>query len=215
MKRCWIVAFCLCAFALAQAQTFNYSGLEIKQEKVKKKNVYEWEQFVMANYNFGAMGGEYATFTHSIGITYGCVKLFGWYINATLTPNFHYKYSYETDGNGKIDGVYPFYNGKSSFNRISATTGAIVRMVIPFYLYLGVGYGYQTMTKQLTNGEWVLYDGRGYSNYSMKHSMTWDIGLQGNIKGFTISAGYMVLTDYQNGSLQELRVGLGYTFKMK
>jgi hypothetical protein len=215
MKRYLFVAFCLLSLACVQAQTFNYSGLEIKQEKVKKKNVYEWEQFVLANYNFGIMGNGNGTKAHSFGLTYGCVKLFGVYVNATISTGMHYRYSHQTDWEGKINGVYPFYTGKSSFNRASMTTGCIVRMVIPFYLFIGVGYGYQSITKQISNGDWVLYDAGSYSDHSMIHSMVWDVGLQGNIKGFTIAAGYSSMTDYQDGVLHELKVSLGYTFKMK
>lgn len=215
MKRCLLLTLCLCAFALAQAQTFNYSGLEIKQEKVKKKSVYEWEQFVMVNYAPGFLnrnGSDYKM--HSFGLTYGRVKLFGFYVNAMISTGFHYGYNYEAYsyyGSIYYEGkdIVPFYTGKNSSNRISFTAGGIVRMVIPLYFYAGIGYGYQSYTKQISSGEWVFMD-----DYSAKHGMNWDMGLQGNIKGFTISVGYSVMTDYDYRNLHEVKIGLGYTFKV-
>ena len=182
MKRYLLLTLCLCSLAWAGAQTFNYSGLEIKQEKVKKKNVYEWEQFVMLNYSpgFSDMGNT----MHSFGLTYGRVKLFGWYVNAMISTGFHYGHKYVSYYE-QINGVYPGYTGKKSNNRFSFTGGGIVRMVIPLYLYLGVGYGYQSYTRQISSGEWAMEN-----YYSAKHSGIVDVGLQGNIKGFTLSAGY-------------------------
>lgn len=212
MKRYLIIAFSLLAFLSVQAQTFNYTGLEIKQEKVKKKNVYEWENFVTANYSFGLIDDFKL---HSFGLTYGRVKLFGFYANIMFGTGAHYGHEYTAERDGSLvssyygaGDFYPFYTGKSSLNRVSFTGGGIVRMVIPLYLYLGIGYGYQSVTRQLTSGKWAMI-----RPLSVEHGMTWDVGLQGNIKGFTISAGYSVLTNYNSGTLHELKVGLGYTFK--
>lgn len=210
MKRFLLLTLCLCAISFAHAQTFNYTGLEIKQEKVKKKNVYEWEQFITLNYNPGFSTGGRTT--HSFGLTYGRVKLFGFYVNATLGTGFNYRSNYDSYGDkiyyqGKD--IYPFYTGKKSANHIAFTAGGIVRMVIPLYIYLGIGYGYQSYTRQITSGEWVMMR---YN--SVTHGMNWDIGLQGNIKGFTISIGYTALTDYDDAALHQVKIGLGYTFKV-
>ena len=71
MKRALIVmALCLTGMIYSSAQTFNYTGIELKNERVKKTNVYEWEQFVLLNYAYGP--GQ-----HAFGVTYGRVKLFG------------------------------------------------------------------------------------------------------------------------------------------
>lgn len=206
MKRYLVLTLCLCALSFAQAQTFNYSGLEIKQEKVKKKNIYEWEQFVMANYapGFSDMGNT----MHSFGLTYGRVKLFGFYLNAMVSTGYHFGYTYESY-DAKIDNIYPLYTGKNSNNRASLVFGGIVRMVIPMYLYLGLGYGYQSYTRQLGSGEWAME-----RRYSTTHSGLLDVGLQGNIKGFTISAGYTMLSGNRR-MYHEVKFGIGYTFKAK
>ncbi len=204
MKRYLFLMLCLCALSFAQAQTFNYSGLEIKQEKVKKKNVYEWEQFIMANYAPGF--SDCGNTMHSFGLTYGRVKLFGFYINAMISSGFHFGYNYVSHYE-KIDNVYPFYTGKNSNNRASLTAGGIVRMVIPMYLYTGLGYGYHSYTRQISSGEWAMEN-----HFSATHSGIFDIGLQGNIKGFTISAGYDLL--FGERFYHEVKIGLGYTFKV-
>ena len=76
------------------------------------------------------------------------------------------------------------------------------------YLYLGLGYGYQSYTRQLGSGEWAME-----RRYSTTHSGLLDVGLQGNIKGFTISAGYTMLSS--NKMYHEVKFGIGYTFKAK
>ncbi len=214
MKRFLIIAFSLLALVTIQAQTFNYTGLEIKQEKVKKKNVYEWENFLLANYGLGFIDDFKS---HSFGLTYGRVKLFGYYASVMVNTGLHYANDYTAERNGSLgsewinygyESLYPFYTGKNSYNRASLTLGGIVRMVVPLYLYIGAGYGYQSVTRQMSSGKWAMI-----RPFSVTHGMMWDVGLQGSIKGFTISAGYSVLTDYDYYTMHELKVGLGYTFK--
>lgn len=217
MKRYLILTFCLCALALAQAQTFNYTGLEIKQEKVKKKNVYEWENFILANYGYGLRDHDCDN-QHSFGLTYGRVKLFGWYVNVMLGTGMHWGHKYSTDGDGIYENgeyIYPFYTGKTSHNHFSLAGGAVVRLVIPLYLYAGIGYGYQTITREINNGEWVLVKHHGHHSLSLGHSMEYEVGLQGNIKGFTLLAGYSFFTNYSEELMHEIKVGIGYTFKDK
>jgi hypothetical protein len=79
-------------------------------------------------------------------------------------------------------------------------------MVIPMYLYFGLGYCYQSYTQQLSSGKWARN-----RFYSLNHSLNAEIGLQGNIKGFTLSAGYVFMTG--SDFMHEVKVGLGYTFK--
>ncbi len=212
MKRA-IICLLLCGvgFTYISAQTFNYTGIELKNEKVKKKNVYEWEQFILANYAFGP--GQ-----HAFGLTYGQVKLFGWYTNVMFGTGVHWIHQYEGDPSITLPNgnrVYPFYNGNTSANQLEITAGGIVRLVIPLYIYFGTGFGYRTLTCQTTDGEWVkmtgYYNGK---NNSVGPGQEWALGLQGNIKGFTIAAGASIITNY-NAFMPEVKVGLGYTFKVK
>lgn len=215
MKRKLFLLLFLTGALSVVAQTFSVTGIDLKSERVRTKNVYEWENFILVNYNFGTIM-ESDQRRHSFGFTYGRVKLFGWYANFTMGTGIHYGYNYTADGRGRIshggEEITPFYSGKASLNRISFTGGTIVRMVIPLYLYLGIGYGYVSTTRELTNGNWAQMAGWKYGS---GHCMHWDIGLQGNIKGFTIAVGYSVLTPYDDGSLHEVKISIGGTFKDK
>lgn len=192
------------------AQTFNYTGIDLKSERVKKKNVYEWENFILANYYWGT-GFDHGYGQHSFGLTYGRVKLFGYYFSMLLGTGMHHGYSYTGDWNRHtIDGVYPAYTGKVSQNHLAFTVGGVVRLVIPLYLYLGTGLGYKTTTRELAGGQWML--DRRYGYECVRIGQQWDFGLQGNIKGFTVSAGLSTTTSY-DATVMGVKVGIGYTFK--
>ena len=193
----------LCCMTIC-AQTFNYTGIELNNERTKKKNVYEWEQFIVANYAYGFAP------QHSFGITYGRVKLCGWYVNMMLGTGFHYKYNGPTIPD--YDRSDFFFDGKISRNRFSLTGGFVIRCVIPLYLYAGLGYGYRSLTAHTVDGQWKKIS----SNASPNHGINCEAGLMGSIKGFTISAGYSNITDGSGDHyLSEIKIGLGYTFKTK
>ena len=196
--------------------TFNYEGVEQaqKEKKERQKRAYEWENFFLLNYQFGRLNH------HAVGFTYGRVKLAGWYISASIgiDPNFHYGYQYtgleyNREINVNVSYTYPFYTGKISHNQVTFNAGAIIRMVIPIYWYCGLGGGYLTRTYELANGQWAMLAG----NWQYKGmNLAFETGLQGNIKGFTISAGYYMLTDCSGDNMQhELKFGIGYTFPDK
>ncbi len=190
----------LCCMTIG-AQTFNYTGIELNNERTKKKNVYEWEQFIVVNYAYGFAP------QHSFGITYGRVKLFGWYVNMMLGTGFHYKF------NGPaVSTYYDYFDGKISRNRFSITGGFVIRCVIPLYLYAGLGYGYRSLTARTVDGEWKQIT----SHASPNHGINCEAGLMGSIKGFTISAGYSnIINSSGDRYLSEIKIGLGYTFKTK
>ena len=211
MKRRILLFLLLAGTLFVSAQTFTYTGIDLQSERVRTKNIYEWENFVLLNYNYGI--NSYRTLGyHSVGITFGQVKLAGWYVSASVGFGGHYGYTYEADGSGQIYSNYsyitPTYTGRNSRNKLSITGGGIIRMVIPLYFYAGIGYGYSTLTAELDGGKWakIIRAGKG-------HAMNFDLGFQGNIKGFTISVGYCALTDFEQSVLHEVKIGIGYTFK--
>ncbi len=97
-------------------------------------------------------------------------------------------------------------DGKESFNRISFGGGGIVRMVIPLYFYLGLGYLYQNVTTKSEELGWIeLSDNNKYSPHSSGY---FEFGLQGNIKGFTMRTGFR----YNFCENLEFSLGFGWTF---
>ena len=102
-----------------------------------------------------------------------------------------------------------------SFNRISLGAGGIVRMVIPLYFYLGFGYCYQNFTVKTENHGWVEMkdDTRRLAGQriSPHNNGYFELGFQGNIKGFTLRTGYRCNFNYNH----EFSVGIGWTFGRK
>lgn len=205
-----------------RSQTINYSSVKVKTKTEKEKRVYTfpYEQFIMLNY--GAVDGNVSG--NSLGLQYGQVHIGGWYVSAdvslsplhfvnTATANNEYGWSSTYMVNYAGYNVYPhFIAGKTSFNRISVGGGGIVRLVIPLYFYLGLGYLYQTVTAETKEFGWVemrYYNGdvRYDDRYSPHSSGYFELGLQGNIKGFTMRLGYR----YGFCQTHELSVGLGVT----
>lgn len=207
-----------------RSQTINYSSVKVKTKTEKEKRVYTfpYEQFIMLNY--GAVGGNVSG--NSLGLQYGQVHIGGWYVSAdvslsplhfantaTATYDYHY-YNNTYIVNYAGYNVYPhFIAGKTSFNRICVGGGGIVRLVIPLYFYLGMGYLYQTVTAETKEFGWVemMRDygdvSRYKDRYSPHSSGYFELGLQGNIKGFTMRLGYR----YGFCRTNELSVGLGVT----
>lgn len=183
-----------------------------KAKKEARKNKYPWENFILANYQYGFYG------QHAVGLTYGRVKQVGWYINFSLGMGFHYKYDYKANYDNKIPDasgyVYPFYTGVRSRNQVSFSGGTVVRLgSAPVFLYAGLGYAYHSVTAEISGNKWVYIVER--RSQSFGHGANFDIGIQGNIKGFTIAAGYMLLTNFDNGYLHEIKIGVGGMWKDK
>lgn len=189
-----------------------------QQKKVKEqrpKRTYEWEHFLLANYACAFTPYQYNQ--HAFGLTYGHVKLFGWYVNALLGTGFNYAYTGVGPyfhNNSSL--TYPFYTGKISHNLVSATVGGVARLVIPLYVYTGIGYTYHSTTAEIVDGDWVLLDPYQYDDVN-GHLLNFDIGLQGQYKGFTLSLGYMAIINVteEHSLLHTLKLGIGYTFKTK
>lgn len=176
----------------------------IKSARKERIASYPWSNFIMVN-------GAYALYPeYAFGITYARVKQCGFYISAMMNPSIRFRADYHASAHGTIYGFYgeyPFYSGKHTSTRISATAGALVRLHIPMYLYAGVGYGYRGLFYETTDHEWVAW----HTANTIYHGMHWEAGLMGNIKGFAISLGVSSITDFSN-MYYEAKLGLGYCF---
>lgn len=173
----------------------------LKTARKERIAAYPWSNFVMVN-------GAYAFYPeYAFGITYTRVKQYGFYVNAMMNPSVRFHADHYASANGAIVGEYPFYSGKHTSTRISATAGALVRLHIPMYLYAGVGYGYRGLFYETTEHEWVAWR----TANTIYHGMNWEAGLMGNIKGFAISLGVSSITDFSN-MYYEAKLGLGYCF---
>lgn len=173
----------------------------LKTARKERIAAYPWSNLIMVN-------GAYAFYPeYAFGITYARIKQYGFYISAMMNPSVRFHADHYASANGAIVGEYPFYSGKHTSTRISATAGALVRLHIPMYLYAGVGYGYRGLFYETTEYEWVAWR----TANAIYHGMNWEAGLMGNIKGFAISLGVSSITDFSN-MYYEAKLGLGYCF---
>ena len=173
----------------------------LKTARKERIAAYPWSNFVMVN-------GAYAFYPeYAFGITYARVKQYGFYVNAMMNPSVRFQADHYASASGAIGGEYPFYSGKHTSTRISATAGALVRLHIPMYLYAGVGYGYRGLFYETNDHEWVAW----HTANTIYDGMHWEVGLMGNIKGFAISLGVSSITDFSN-MYYEAKLGLGYCF---
>ena len=227
MKRLTIIFLAIAFLSPAlHSQTINFSSVKVKTKTEKKKYVFPYDQFLMLNYgkvflDYPSSPIPFRCGGNVLGIQYGQVHIGGWYVSADLSlSSLHFghfgslNYNIHTYYNGEC--VLPhYYDEKMSFNRISVGAGAIVRMVIPLYFYLGAGYLYQNTTVRTIEYGWVeVNDDINYDcrrAHSPHSSGYFECGLQGNIKGFTLRAGYR----YNFHNNHELSVGLGWTFGRK
>lgn len=173
----------------------------LKTARKERIAAYPWSNLILIN-------GAYALYPEYVfGITYARVKQYGFYVSAMMNPSVRFHADHYAFAGGTIDGEYPFYSGKHTSTRISATVGALVRLHIPMYLYAGVGYGYRGLFYETTDHEWVAW----HTANTIYHGMHWEAGLMGNIKGFAISLGVSSITDFSN-MYYEAKLGLGYCF---
>ena len=175
-----------------------------KMERKERLAATPWSHIIMVN------GGFSSTPDYTFGLTYAYVQNFGFYIN--IMTNFGFRS--QSDGVVYAEGIYdgwymdyyrPFFTGKSDYTNFSITAGAVARMVIPLYAYVGLGYGKRSVYHELLGGQWYEC-----SSASTGNAVSFDVGLMGVIKGFTISLGYNLLG--AAGLYSSAKIGVGYSF---
>jgi len=159
--------------------------------------------------NAGISGGRLP----ALGFTFSRQGQFGYYASFMMgLDNIHLPYDYHAapDGmltDGEMAGLVPFYSGKRAINRFSGTVGALYRLEIPLFAFVGAGYGFRTETRELLNRKWAEV------NTSQGHSGVVEVGLMGQFEGLTLHAGYTLFFGQQARLYHEAKVGIGYTFK--
>lgn len=149
----------------------------------------------------------------ALGFTIARTGAFGYYANFMIgLSNLHFGYDAHVDADYRLTdgadaGLIPFYTGRRAYNRLSATVGAMARMKIPLFLYVGAGYGYKTETVELLNRKWAQ------TAASLGHSAVVEGGLVGQVDNVTLMAGYSLFIGQDKHLYHEAKVGLGYIFK--
>lgn len=143
-----------------------------------------------------------------LGQTYAGV---GWYVNGT--SNFQTcKSELTSDENGLVDGVMPFYTGRTKSTVFSVHGGLVLDFLdlahVPnnrfntFGLFLGAGYGSRKMYWEQYDRSWVNFASRSYTGVSA------NAGLVGSIYGLTFSVGANTI----QFKYWELEAGIGFMF---
>lgn len=188
-----------------------------KEEKHKLWASYPWTNMIFAN---GSISFEKS---FGFGITYARVKQFGFYVSAQSGTNFRFKADEVYD-----DDYYEYYVKdycKTEITMFSGTAGAMFRLKVPLYFYLGAGYGY---LGRYNIEEYYDYDDNGnriripeFTRISQtmrqnfdKHGISTECGLIGNIKGFGLSCGIQVVQPifFSHRPLIQCKIGIGYCF---
>ena len=101
-------------------------------------------------------------------------------------------------------GQLPWYTGEKKQNRFSATAGVIQRLgkLSPFYLYGGLGYGYNKLGWKTVDGEWVKNADESCSGLEV------EIGGIYRYKNFSASLGVQT----NSFKYTEATVGVGVMF---
>ena len=178
-------------------ETAHY--LHLHRETVSK--------FVERGVNFATLDFAYSLAPQaSFGATFGSVKRLGWFV--TAASNFQFdamSYSNTCDAQGFVGDEYPDYTGESYSTRISAMAGLVIKMVGPFYLRTGVGYGMRVKSWNSNDMGLVKIERDSYSGVDVA------AGLQLNLKGLTMS--FDVVSN--NFKTLEYKLGIGYCWKKK
>lgn len=196
MKRKVVLLLLLSLFAngaMSQVGIYrssNYGAIK----KVKKVRHYEWNTMTLLNYEY-----DFGLGMHSVGATFARCKLGGFYGSVMAS----------TQQWPKADVVGNWWDYFVTNNvanpHFSVTAGGMIRLVIPIYIYLGVGYNYTGYYHQLHDDRWIKIDGSSGLGY--------EGGVMASIKNFTLQLGYDGSVKFSRGAvLGGIKAGVGYSF---
>ena len=147
--------------------------------------------------SYGAMFGQMYN---------GC----GWYVNARSNFQFGHSAVASCDADGLVDGVRPFYSGKTSSSHLAIHAGYMMNVLEKvtknkFHtlgFYLGAGYGQRELLAETNDGEWIKYAPTSHAGFAG------NVGLFGSVAGVTLNVGVSTI----NFSYLDLEVGIGFMF---
>lgn len=145
----------------------------------------------------------------SYGLMVGVVKKWGWYLKAKYDFKNQETSGECTSAGTDLQGTPMWFTGETASSRLAITTGAMLRVAKPLYLYMGAGYGYKKLAWEMAEGEAGTHSDRWAENKDETATgVEADLGLVLRAKNFAITAGV------QSNSFKyfEATVGLGIMF---
>lgn len=137
----------------------------------------------------------------NVGLTIGQIGFIGWYVKGMTTFSAPKSTEFECDAQGYVDGTLPAYSGVSNTFKAYGVGGVNIRLVIPLYLNVGVGYGARNYAWETVDGKWVKNVPGSYSGLAI------DAGIMGRFGSFALSLGATYL-----GKSVDFCVGVGIVF---
>ena len=135
------------------------------------------------------------------GLTIGQIGFIGWYVKGMTTFSAPKSTEFECDAQGYVDGTLPAYSGVSNTFKAYGIGGVNIRLVIPLYLNVGLGYGARNYAWETVDGKWVKNVPGSYSGLAI------DAGIMGRFGSFALSLGATYL-----GKSVDFCVGVGIVF---
>ena len=181
-----------------------------KKEAAKKKYNEYLQNATIKTLIMGEVG-----YTTTPQLSYGAMfaqmyKGVGWFVSGRSNFNFITPADVVCDATGSIDGVVPFYTGKTSTMHLLVNGGLMVNFLEwsstnkfnTFGMYIGAGYGFREYQLETTHGVKVKYAP------TSPNGVSGTVGLFGSIYGVTLNVGVSTIA-FKN---LEVEVGIGYMF---
>ncbi len=141
--------------------------------------------------------------TLSYGIMVGVVRKWGGYVKAKYNfVNQSTSVSASDEGFINNSTSKAWFTGEDKASRFSVTAGAMYRVILPLYVYAGLGYGTKTLAWEMADGQWAEA-----SEHSVK-GIESEVGLIYRFQNFAVSAGM----ENTQGKCWEANVGVAVMF---
>ena len=196
---------------LDESEKFIAQNVRFKVVAQSSFDVYarNWSTRTMLIGQFGYS----ATPQLSYGLMFGQLYYgMGWYVNARSNFKFNAPAKLSCDKNGSIDGITPFYSGKTSLSHLIVNAGFMWDIAdwdgwtytrfSGLGFYVGGGYGSRELQWETEDGTWVKYAPTSHTGFSG------NLGIFGSLFGITINLGVNTI----NFKYAELEAGIGFVF---
>lgn len=158
-------------------------------------------------YSFVTLNGAYTnTEVPSVGLTYGQVENYGWFV--TVMSGFHFAGLFpaaKADADGFVGDDLPFYKDEYAKTALSIMGGGIMRINDNLYAKAGLGFGNRSLSWKTLDDQWVRQ--KDYSAVGVDFSL----GVMLRFNNFIISLDG-VTTDFK---IYEGKIGIGYSFEKR
>lgn len=158
-------------------------------------------------FNFITLNGGYTnTEVPSIGLTFGQVQKYGWFVTVMSGFNFAgLAPDAKADSDGFVGDDLPFYKDEYAKTALSIMGGGIMRLTDNMFAKAGIGFGNRSLSWKTLDDQWVRQ--KDYSAVGIDFSL----GMMFKFGNFIISLDGVTT----NFNIYEGRLGIGYSFEKR